>query len=100
MDSESNKGEREQGSGSVAWMVGVRHHWVAVGMYPEVGAGPYTVRGLMPRLDMRLRRFQEDLRGIWPILGEGYIAGKREHEGRPASLWTVDSPFGGGIECG
>jgi len=93
-------GEREQGSGSVAWMVGVPHHSVAVGMYQGVGVGPYTVRELTPRSDTQLCRFREDLRGIWPILGEGYMAGKREHEGRLASSWRVDSPFGGGIVCG
>ena len=83
--SESNRGEREQELGSAAWMVEARHHWVAVGMYQGVGAGPYTVRELIPMSVMQLCWFREDLRGICPILGEGYMAGKREHEERPAS---------------
>ena len=47
---------------------------------------PCTVQGLVTRLDAQLRWFLEDLRGIWPMLGEGYIARKREHEERQGSL--------------
>ena len=43
---------------------------------------------------------RKDLRGIWPMLGEGYIAVKREHEERRGGLQVIDSPFGGGIVCG
>ena len=45
-------------------------------MYQGVEEGPYMVLELMTRSDVRLPRFQADLRGIWPILGEGYMAGK------------------------
>ena len=57
-------------------MAGVHRHWAAGGMYQEVGEGPYTVQELMARSGMRLCQSREDLRGIWPILGEGYIAEK------------------------
>jgi len=69
-------------------------------MYQEAAEGPCTVRELMERSDAQLRWFQKDLRGIWPMLGEGYIAGKREHEECLGGLWAIDSQFGGGIECG
>ena len=34
------------------------------------------------------------------MFGEGYIAGKREHEVCPGSFQVISSPFGGGIVCG
>ena len=49
-------------------------------MYQEVGVGPYTVQELTASLVVKSRRFRENIRGIWPILGEGYIAEERWHE--------------------
>ena len=56
------------------------------GYVPGGGGGAMYGPGADGKVRCAVTLISEDIRGIWPMLGEGYIAGKREHEERRGSF--------------